>query len=122
MNEFLFGLSVTVIGLLVVFAGLILLIVCIKLITLFSNGIGNKQQVAVDVAADADTEVYEAEEAAPVMESDPGITPELIIAITAAIAAVWQQDSGFVVRHIRRVNNAAAWNLAGREEQVYSRL
>jgi Na+-transporting methylmalonyl-CoA/oxaloacetate decarboxylase gamma subunit len=122
MNDLLFGLSVTVIGLLVVFSGLILLIFSIKLITLFSNGIGNKQQPAQDAPADIDTEVYEAEEAAPVMDLEPGITPELIIAITAAIAAVWQEDSGFIVRRIRRVNNAAAWNLAGREEQVYSRL
>ncbi len=124
MNELLFGLSVMVIGLLVVFAGLILLIYCIKLITLLSNGIGRKQQASLDAVADAyvDADTYEADVAAPVMELEPGITPETIAAITAAITAFWQEDSGFIVRRVRRVRNAAAWNLAGREEQVYSRL
>ncbi|MCE5343709.1 MAG: OadG family protein [Eubacteriales bacterium] len=117
MNELLFGLSVMAIGLLVVFAGLVLLIYCIKLITLFSNGTGKKQQTAV-----LESNVVEVEESAPVLELDPGVTPETVAAITAAIAAIWQEDTGFIVRRVRRVRNAAAWNLAGREEQVYSRL
>ena len=51
-----------------------------------------------------------------------GIAPEVVAAITAAIACVWEGQSGFVVRHIRRVNHAPAWNRAGRDEQVYSRF
>lgn len=51
-----------------------------------------------------------------------GISPEVVAAITAAIASVWEGQNGFVVRHIKRVNNAPAWNRAGREEQVYSRF
>ena len=50
------------------------------------------------------------------------VTPEVLAAITAAIATVWQGDTGFVVRHVRRVNNAPAWNRAGREDQTYSRM
>ena len=46
----------------------------------------------------------------------------MIAAITAAIAAVWQAPTGFVVRHVKRVSNAPAWNRAGREEQTYSRF
>ncbi len=49
--------------------------------------------------------------------------------ITAAVAAMLSEEkgapvdeSGFVVRAVRRVSNAPAWNRAGREEQVYSRL
>ena len=37
-------------------------------------------------------------------------------------AAGEENTSGFVVRSIRRINNAPAWNRAGREEQVYSRM
>ena len=52
---------------------------------------------------------------------------ELIAVIAAAVAAAMEQSgeentTGFVVRSIRRINNAPAWNRAGREEQVYSRM
>ena len=111
MEKLGFGFSVALIGMLVVFAGLVLLIYCIKLITVLSNG--RKAKPAEEAAAlDA--------AAAPV--SLQGVSPQVVAAITAAIAAVWQGDTGFVVRRVRRVQNAAAWNRAGREDQVYSRL
>ena len=51
----------------------------------------------------------------------------MIAVIAAAVAAAMEQageenTTGFVVRSIRRINNAPAWNRAGREEQVYSRM
>ena len=60
----------------------------------------------------------------PVEETDDD---ELIAVIAAAVAAAMEQSgeentTGFVVRSIRRINNAPAWNRAGREEQVYSRM
>jgi len=115
MNELLFGLSVAAIGLLVVFSGLVLLIGCIKLISL--AGKDRKVKKAAPVEAVEETPVFSADSAA-----DEGISPDVIAAITAAVAAVWQGDTGFVVRRVRRVQNAAAWNRAGREDQVYSRL
>ena len=55
--------------------------------------------------------------------------PDMSLAerIAAAVAAAMEQSgeentTGFVVRSIRRINNAPAWNRAGREEQIYSRL
>ena len=56
-----------------------------------------------------------------------GHDDELIAVIAAAVAAAMEQSgeentTGFVVRSIRRINNAPAWNRAGREEQVYSRM
>lgn len=114
MNELVFGLSVAAIGITVVFAGLVLLIFCVKLITLISTERKAKQQAAPVVAEPVE---------APVIEEVPqGIAPETIAAITAAVAAVWEGDTGFVVRRVRRVHNAAAWNRAGREDQVYSRM
>jgi len=120
MNELLFGLSVMLIGLLVVFTGLVLLIFCIKLITLISNKSEHKKKAALSPAPEAEDAAEANAESVPAVE--PGIAPETVAAITAAIAAVWQGDAGFVVRRVRRVRNAAAWNVAGREDQVYSRM
>jgi len=58
---------------------------------------------------------------------------EIVAVITAAIATVLEKEAEakgekksaqpqFVVRSIRRISNAPAWNRAGREEQVYSRM
>lgn len=118
MDKLLFGLSVMAIGLVIVFAGLVLLIGCIKLITYFSQPRGKK-----NASVSAEPEALAEEEPETVMDgTEQGVTPETVAAITAAIAAIWQGDTGFVVRRVRRVHNAAAWNLAGREDQVYSRM
>ena len=116
MEDFLFSLSVAAIGMLVVFSGLVLLIVCITVITKIST-IGAKKKEAPKAVS---TTPVPAAQPAPIVQE--GISPEVVAAITAAIAAVWQSDAGFRVRHIKRVNNAAAWNRAGREDQVYSRM
>ena len=63
-------------------------------------------------------------EADELEETDDG---ELVAVIAAAVAAAMEaagaeQTNGFVVRSIRRINNAPAWNRAGREEQIYSRM
>ena len=60
--------------------------------------------------------------AVPNFSAPGGVTPEVAAAITAAIASVWEGQNGFVVRHIRRIHNAPAWNRAGREEQIYNRF
>jgi sodium pump decarboxylase gamma subunit len=118
MNNLVFGLSITAIGLVIVFAGLIVLIGFIKLVSAISNVRAAKDKA--DTETDDAAIVYE--DALPAVEVEQGIAPETVAAITAAIAAVWQGDTGFIVRHVRRVHNAAAWNLAGREDQVYSRM
>ena len=87
MEKFTFGLGVAGLGMIVVFAGLVLLIGFITIL-----GVAAK-----------------------------GVSPEVIAAITAAIAAVWESPNGFVVRHVKRVSNAPAWKRAGRDEQTYSR-
>ena len=116
MNTLTFGLSVALIGMLVVFAGLVILIGCIKLIALASN---RKQ-----AARQGETAVAAHNASAPAGEpiAAQGVPADVLAAITAAIAAVWQGETGFVVRRVRRVSNAPVWNRAGREEQTYSRL
>lgn len=117
MEKLLFGLGVTVLGLAVTFAGLIILIGFIKLLGVFSK---ERKKPAAEASK---AEVAPVETPASVKEEeDETIPAEVIAAITAAIASVWDGENGFTVRHIKRVHNAPAWNRAGREEQSYNRI
>ena len=115
-----YGLSVSTVGILTVFVALIILIGLIKVMELVING-ASKKKAAPAPAPAAPAPAPVVEETAE--EEDEG---ELIAVIAAAVAAAMEaageEPAGFVVRSIRRVNNAPAWNRAGREEQVYSRM
>ncbi len=121
MSNIQIGLSTAAIGIVVVFFGLIILIGMIYLMTAFTRRIGNKNSGAAapekaPVPAPVPAAAEEAEE-----EDDQAV----IAAITAAIACVWQEsgeNSGFVVRRIRRIQNSPAWQRSGREEQVLNRF
>ena len=121
MNTLTFGLSVALIGMLVVFAGLVILIGCIKLISLASEDHKAKKPSA----APAPQPVAEIA-AESVIAADEDVTytlaPETLAAITGALMTMLGDSTGFVVRHVRRVHNAPAWNNAGREDQAYSRM
>ena len=96
LNNLGFGLTVTLIGIAIVFLGLTILIGLIKLM---ENA------------------------TAPVVEEVPvADDSELIAVISAAVAMMMEDGSAFTVRRVRRVQNAPAWQKAGREEQVYSRF
>lgn len=122
MNNLFFGLSVAVTGMVIVFAGLAILIGCIKCLSIFAGNGGKKKAQRIETASQTPV-AQETQLLRPVTSaSQEGITPEVLAAITAAIASVWQGTGGFVVRHVKRVSNAPAWNRAGREEQTYSRF
>ena len=117
-----YGLSVALVGISTVFVGLIILIGLIKLMEMIMTGGKGKKKAEAPAPAAAPAPV--AEEAVEETDDD-----ELIAVIAAAVAAAMEQageenTTGFVVRSIRRINNAnaPAWNRAGREEQVYSRM
>ncbi|MDD2647824.1 MAG: OadG family protein [Eubacteriales bacterium] len=118
MDKLVYSLSVMLVGIAIVFVGLVILIGCIKLISAFAGG---KKKEAPTVKADipaAPAAPAPAAQAAEVQNDDA-----LIAVITAAISAVWEnKSSGFTVRHIKRINNASAWQKAGREDQTYSRI
>lgn len=109
------ALLVTVIGMLIVFFGLTVLIFLIKLLVKVTGNMGAKKSTQPAATA-------------PVVETVPEETEEddseIIAVITAAVYAMLDEEkkdgSGFVVRHIRRVNHAPAWQRAGRDEQIYS--
>ena len=116
-----YGLSVAAVGILTVFVALIILIGLIKVMELVIGGVTKKKAAPVP-APTAPAPAPAIEETAE--EEDEG---ELIAVIAAAVASAMEaagaeEPTGFVVRSIRRVNNAPAWNRAGREEQVYSRM
>ena len=114
-----FGLQVTVIGVGIVFFGLIVLIGLVKLISVATASLGKKKApkpAPQPVPAPATIRVVEEE--APAAQDDGA----LIAVITAAIAAMLDDGSAFVVRKVRRVSNTPAWSKAGREEQIYSRF
>ena len=116
-----YGLSVAAVGILTVFVALIILIGLIKVMELVIGGVTKKKAAPVPAPA-APAPAPAIEETAE--EEDEG---ELIAVIAAAVAAAMEaagaeEPTGFVVRSIRRINNAPAWNRAGREEQVYSRM
>lgn len=117
MDQLLYGLSVTLIGMVIVFIGLIILIGCVKLLTL---GKGKKKDETPAPSVKVEPIAPAAPTAVPVsaVQSDDA----LIAVITAAVACMLEGDTGFVVRKVRRINNSPAWHTAGRDDQIYSRL
>ena len=130
-----YGLSVAICGMLTVFAALIILIGLVKALEKCVSGEALelfKEKVGAKVAARFRGQVTEAAPAA--VQNVAANNDELVAVITAAVAAMLEAEAaaggaaveeapkGFVVRSIRRISNAPAWNRAGREEQVYSRM
>ena len=117
-----YGLSVALVGIGTVFVGLVILIVLIKVMEMVIHGAtgGKKAPAAAPAPVPAPAPAVVEEE--PEQDDD-----ELIAVIAAAVAMAMEaageeNTTGFVVRSIRRINNVPAWNRAGREEQVYSRM
>lgn len=117
-----YGLSVAVVGMLTVFVALIILIALIKGMEKGIAAITGKKKI------DNSVNGAKPEVTPMVVQTTEVGGDELVAVITAAIAAVMEAEgveaapNGFVVRSIRRISNAPAWNRAGREEQVYSRM
>ena len=119
MDKLIFGLLVTVIGVLVVFFGLVVLIGLIKLMEIATSGMGKKKAPKTEPAPAPAPAPAPVAEAAPAPEQNDDA---LIAVITAAVAAMMEDNSSFVVRRVRRISNTPAWSRSGREEQVYSRF
>lgn len=113
MDKFLEQASISgqvmAIGLVVVFAALALLIL---LINVMSRVMQEKKAPAPVPAVQAPV----APAPAPAPAVEPGIDPEVLAVISAAIAAYDKTGKSLVVRAIRR---KGSWNRAAREENVY---
>ena len=120
-----YGLSVALVGMGTVFCGLIILIGIIKgmekLLPAITSGDFSMLKNVAAKKTDAPSIVIQTANV-----NDDAV----VAAISAALMAVIEEEvkqnpakakNTFVVRSIRRVGTPA-WNRAGREEQVYSRL
>ena len=116
MEKLGFSAIVMVLGLLIVFVGLIILIFAVKALSAILRSGGKKKEAApapvkeTPAAQAAIAPVQEAEETQA--ETDA----QLIAVITAAILACEGANKRLVVRSVRRVGNA--WNAAAREETL----
>ncbi len=110
------SLMVMLVGITIVFIGLVVLIFLIKVLVKATDGFGKKKQAPAPAApAPAAAPAEEVPEAPAAQDETP-----LVAAITAALAVVLERDaSAFTVRRIRRVGNPA-WNRLGKEVQMNS--
>ena len=122
MEKLIFSLGVTGLGMATVFAGLIILIAFIGILSKVTGTAAKKktESKSVEVKSEVSDEVMAAITAA-ISAYDNTPSPEVVAAIAAALNVVMGEGK-FVVKHIQRINNAPAWNRAGREEQIYSRF
>lgn len=119
MNALSYGGIVAVIGMLTVFAGLIILIGFLVVSGKIFQTIDKKkaQKAATPaVEAPAPAPVPVAEPVAEVQQSAVVDDPQLIAVIAAAIAAYDNTGKTLVVRKVRRM---AGWKDAARSEQIY---
>ena len=128
MDKIFFGLGVAALGMITVFAGLIILIAFITILSKVTAASDSKKknkpasgEVKPAAAKDEVPGEVLAAISAALAASNETPSPEVVAAISAALNVVLGEGK-FVVRHIRRIHNAPAWNRAGREEQIYSRF
>ncbi|MBR4359200.1 MAG: OadG family protein [Clostridia bacterium] len=118
MERLTLSLSTMIIGMLVVFCGLVILIACIYAMTSVTGR--KKKQAETKAPAEA---APAAVEEAPAEE--PAEDAGVMAAIAAAIVVIWEGEgsgNGFVVRRIRRAQSSTARARAARDEQIFSRL
>ena len=115
-----FSFLVMLIGMLIVFFGLIILICLIKLMSIVVGALTGKKK---EKAAPAPAPIVVPEPVAEAAAEETGLeNDELIAVITAALAAFNKDGSKtLVVRSVRRAKTPA-WAKAGRADQLASRF
>ncbi|MCI5564233.1 MAG: OadG family protein [Clostridiales bacterium] len=117
-----FAFLIMLIGLMIVFFGLIILICLIKLMSIIVGALTGKKK---EQAAPAPAPVVVPEPVAEAAAEETGLeNDELIAVITAALAA-FNKDGNktLVVRSVRRAAaKTPAWAKAGRADQLASRF
>ena len=117
VNALGYGAMVAVVGLLIVFLGLTILIVCITVMAKIFDGIKARNAEKAAAAAPAPAPAPVAETPVPAVEETAAVDDaELIAVIAAAIAAFDNSGKNLVVRKVRRVSG---WKDAARSEQIY---
>ena len=105
------GLAYTVMGIVVVFAILVIIMLVIKAMALFSGNGENKSKKEQAPAVK--------EENAPAPKKDNNV---IVAIITAAIAAILGKSAtGFRIRSYKKISDGE-WNKAGRREVLDNRI
>lgn len=108
-------LGISVVGIIVVFIGLILLMSFIQALA-YASRIEKKTDKKEKVADKVKPVVVEK----PIVEQ--GLTPEIIAAITAAVSCMLEPETKFVVRRVKRASQLNSWQKLGIEEQMYHQI
>ena len=116
MNVLAYGGIVAVIGMLIVFLGLVILIAFVWLMGKIIQAATGKAKDKVPAVAPAPVAAPAPAAPAPVVEENVVDDAQLIAVIAAAIAAYDNSGKSLVVRKVRRISG---WNMAARHEQVY---
>ena len=119
-----YGGKAMVIGLLIVFTGLIIIILCLKLMAAIFNGIQKKkakkaeaERIAAEKAAQKAAKAAPVQETAePEPDAPEGDDMELIAVISAAVAAFMGSAAPVKIKSVKRVNG---WKNAARTEQIF---
>lgn len=107
-----YGGIVTVIGMVIVFVGLIILVFCVKAMGGIFKSIDQKKEAEAQPAPS----VQPAPAPVPAATGESVSDPQLIAVIAAALAAFDDSGKRLVIRKVRRVNG---WKDAARSEQIY---
>lgn len=116
MNALGYGGIVAIIGMLIVFLGLIILIFFVWAAGKGFQAIDNRKNAKAEAESAAPAPVSAQAVEAPAEAESVVDDAQLIAVIAAAIAAYDNSGKNLVVRKVRRVNG---WNNAARREQVY---
>ena len=113
-----YSLIVTLLGLFIVFLGLIILIGCIKVMSKVVGKMRENAEAKKAASAPAPAPIVVPEPVAEAAAEDAGVDEgELVAVITAALMAYTKGNGNktLVVKNIRRAN---AWANAGRADQL----
>ena len=125
-----YGLSVALVGMATVFCGLVILIGIIKGMEKFLPKLTSGEFSLKDLKLSMPKAAAKTDAPTIVIQTANVNDDAVVAAISAALMTVIEEEvkadpakkeNTFVVRSIRRMGTPA-WNRAGREEQVYSRL
>lgn len=97
MEKLVFGFTVALIGMSIVFCGLVILIGLIKVLTAVTTK-NTAPKAAEKKAPVVETPVETIEESAAEQDDNA-----IVAAISAAIACILGEGQGFTVKHIRRI-------------------
>ncbi|MBQ9409651.1 MAG: OadG family protein [Clostridia bacterium] len=114
-----YGGTATVIGLLIVFAGLTIIIASLNVMAAVFKMIENRKAAKLAAAAPKAEEPAPAVPAAPVVETEDVQDESELIAVIAAAIAAFDFGNGAKPVRIKSVKRVSGWKSAARTEQLY---